>query len=143
MEEEDGNARDQDFADHQAEVERLTTYCDEIVTALIIANRNHDTDVAEIGMLTAKNVELAEVVRRFVTYAKTLQSQVSELQAEADVTPETTCTTHEWSDRGTPGNYWRECWLCGASEEVDSRFTTETFTGIRVREVGQTEDVDE
>jgi len=32
-----------------------------------------------------------------------------------------TCTVHEWGDRGTPGNYWRECWLCGAIEDVDNR----------------------
>ena len=24
------------------------------------------------------------------------------------------CPPHEWTDRGTPGDYWRECWLCGA-----------------------------
>jgi hypothetical protein len=29
-----------------------------------------------------------------------------------------TCPPHDWTDRGTPGDYWRECWLCGTQEDV-------------------------
>jgi hypothetical protein len=25
---------------------------------------------------------------------------------------------HEWSQRGTEGDRWRECWLCGLQEDV-------------------------
>ena len=42
---------------------------------------------------------------------------------------EVTCTAHEWGDRGTPGDYWRECWLCGVQEDVDNRPSTDDVLG--------------
>lgn len=27
---------------------------------------------------------------------------------------------HEWSDRGSPGDQWQECWLCGTTRDVTS-----------------------
>jgi hypothetical protein len=47
---------------------------------------------------------------------------------------EVTCTAHEWGDRGTPGDYWRECWLCGVQEDVDNRPSTDDV--LRARSVG-------
>jgi hypothetical protein len=29
---------------------------------------------------------------------------------------EPTCD-HEWTERGGPGDEWRECWLCGLQED--------------------------
>jgi len=26
------------------------------------------------------------------------------------------CPPHEFARRGMPGNWWRECWLCGTTE---------------------------
>ena len=34
----------------------------------------------------------------------------------AALEPAPTCD-HEWSERGSPGDWWQECWLCGGTRD--------------------------
>ena len=36
----------------------------------------------------------------------------------ADEARQAACREHDWMQRGTPGNEWRECYLCGKDEDL-------------------------